>query len=278
MFVCCCLGTADPTCPGPKGELGCNCTAVVCTCTNKKVSCEFAGGKLKCSYSNKACPELDCTAPTAGLKTAICVKAGDKANAATKGKFILSAVKVGGPACTGKIMCTPPDTGVSAGEGKTETDPPKGATTVGSSVGDTNPKDPAGACNESCHDSLATSYSHSLTQSDRLCLTHCLHLPADCTTRRTNERTTGHSCKIVQMKIKNVKNVQKRDRNFKKTFVNVIKNVTCSYWPITIAIRARFQHDTLQHATWLFVRSHTRSIRANIWSMSCIQDIQIKFV
>jgi len=32
--------------------------------------------------------------------------------------------------------------------------------------------------------------------------------------------------------------------------------------PITIAIRARYEHDTLQHATRFFVRSHTRSIRA----------------
>ena len=177
MFVCCCLGTADPTCPGPKGELGCNCTAVVCTCTNKKVSCEFAGGKLKCSYSNKACPELDCTAPTAGLKTAICVKAGDKANAATKGKFILSAVKDGGDACTGTIKCTPPadeEAGESEGAGK-ENKGKESSTTVTAKGGDTNPEDPAGACNESCHDSLDTSYSHSLTQSDRLCLTHCIH-------------------------------------------------------------------------------------------------------
>jgi len=32
--------------------------------------------------------------------------------------------------------------------------------------------------------------------------------------------------------------------------------------PITIAIRARYEHDTLQHATRFFVRSHTTSIPA----------------
>jgi len=32
--------------------------------------------------------------------------------------------------------------------------------------------------------------------------------------------------------------------------------------PVTIAIRARYEHDTLQHATRFFVRSHTRSIPA----------------
>ena len=31
------------------------------------------------------------------------------------------------------------------------------------------------------------------------------------------------------------------------------------YGPITIAIRARFSYNTLQHATRFFVRSHTRS-------------------
>ena len=145
MFVCCCLGTADPKCTADQGELGCNCTAAVCTCTKeKKVNCEFADDKLKCSYSNKACPDLTCTAPVAGLKTAICVKAGDKANAATAGKFILSAVNDGGDACAGNTTCTPPTTnpegpGASPEEGK------ESSTTVPASKDDTNSEDPAGA-------------------------------------------------------------------------------------------------------------------------------------
>ena len=225
MFVCCCLGTADPVCTEDQGELGCNCTAAVCTCKNENMNCEFADNKLKCSWSEKACPELDCTAPADGTKTAICVKAGNDPDT-----LILSAMDEGGAACTGKTaVCT---------------DPLKGATTVVSSVPAS--KDPAGTCNESCHDSLATSYSHSLTQSDRLCLTHCIHLPADCMTRRTNERTTGHSCKIVQMKIKNVK---KRDRNKKnvckrnkKRYLFLLAYYNCD----SSAIRAR-------HATTRYV-------------------------
>ena len=212
MFVCCCLGTTDPTCPDAKGEEACMCTGASCTCSKEGVSCEFADNKLKCSWKEEACPEIDCTAPADDAKTAICGKEGNDPDTP-----ILTAMNDDGAACSGMTSaCTATiDEGSETSDGKGKNED---ATTVDNSVpaskdGDTNSEDPAGACNESCHDSLATSYSHSLTQSDRLFLTHCIHLPADCTTRRTNERTTGHSCKIVQMKIKNVKNVQKRDRN-----------------------------------------------------------------
>ena len=143
MFVCCCLGTADPECTADQGELGCNCTAAVCTCKNENMNCEFADNKLKCSWREKACPELECTAPADDAKTAICVKAGNDPET-----LVLTAMNDGGAACSGKTaVCT---------------DPLKGATTVVSSVPAS--KDPAGTYNESCHDSLATSYSHSLSQ------------------------------------------------------------------------------------------------------------------
>ena len=48
---------------------------------------------------------------------------------------------------------------------------------------------------------------------------------------------------------------------------NLLKHSICAaklriYGPITIAIRVRFEHSMLQHATRFFVRSHTSPIRA----------------
>jgi len=186
MSVCGRIGTNTLTCGNDKGTKICTCgdkTGADCNCTAdknaKKVTCVTKANMLECSWDDKAC-ESDSGCERDAAETIVCRKAAGanvQLNIVKKTDTNKACVAM---TCKPKPVVTVTTTDASdSGEGSNdkEADPP------------------AGACNESCRDLLATSYSHSLTQSDRLCLTHCLQLPADCTTRRTNERTTGHSCK-----------------------------------------------------------------------------------
>ena len=192
MSVCGRVGSqTTPECVAKtSGVQVCSCGATgnECVCNDeetKAVTCFTQNSKLNCSWDGKQCEAPSCDRDE--VLTLVCRKS-EGANVQLN---IVKKTPDTNKACVA-ITCKPkPVVTVTTTDATDEVDSSDSG--EGSNSKEADP--PAGACNESCRDLLATSYSHSLTQSDRLCLTHCLHLPADCTTRRTNDHATSHSCK-----------------------------------------------------------------------------------
>ena len=159
MSVCGRIGTNEPECGNDKGSQICTCGPTTgsnvadCDCTadtnEEKVTCVTKANMLECSWDDKAC-ESNSVCDRDTEKTIVCRKAAG----ANVQLHIVKKTPVQSKECQ-PITCEPKPVVTVA-----TTD----ASDSGEVSKDPQADPPAGACNESCRDLLATSYSHSLSQ------------------------------------------------------------------------------------------------------------------